>query len=249
LNCGPFALYRGAETNEEETAMSAVDYQIDGLAYEGWYLPAPGKTNAPLVIICHAWGGLGANEKQKAEIIANEFGYNAFAIDVYGKGKRGTTQAENEGLMYPLVGNRAELQKRLAGSIAAAKAHSGANKTAAIGFCFGGLCVLDMARAGMDVMGVGSFHGLFRPAENIPAPKIKAKVLIEHGWNDPMATPDDVLAIAKEFAGSDWQLHAHGLATHAFTTVGATGDATQYHADTDRRSFAYLKTFLAEVFT
>ncbi|MFN4224686.1 MAG: dienelactone hydrolase family protein [Hyphomonas sp.] len=228
--------------------MSAVDYQIDGQAYEGWYLPAAGKTNAPLVIICHAWGGLGANEKQKAEIISKEFGYNAFAIDVYGKGKRGTTQAENEGLMYPLIGNRAELQKRLAGGIAAAKAHSGATKVAAIGFCFGGLCVLDMARAGMDVLGVGSFHGLFRPAENIPQPKIRAKVLIEHGWRDPMATPADVLAIAKEFEGADWQLHAHGLATHAFTTVGATGDATQYHADTDRRSFAYLKTFLAEVF-
>ncbi|MDP1553831.1 MAG: dienelactone hydrolase family protein [Hyphomonas sp.] len=230
--------------------MSVVDYQIDGQAYEGWFVKPAGKANPPLVIICHAWAGIGDNEKQKAQIIADEFGYAAFAIDVYGKGKRGTTQAENEGLMYPLVGNRAELQKRLAGGIAAAKSQSGidASKAAAIGFCFGGLCVLDMARAGMDVLGVGSFHGLFRPAENIPKPKIKAKVLIEHGWNDPMATPDDVLAIAKEFAGADWQLHAHGLAVHAFTTVGATGDATQYHADTDRRSFAYLKIFLAELF-
>ncbi len=228
--------------------MSAVDYTVDGQTYEGYFLKPAGKPNAPLVVICHNWAGCGANEKQKAEIIASEFGYNAFAIDVYGKGKRGNTQAECEGLMYPLVGDRAELQKRLAGGIAAAKAHTGASKTAAIGFCFGGLCVLDMARAGMDVLGVASFHGLFRPAENIPAPKIKTKVLIEHGWNDPMATPEDVLAITKEFAGSDWQLHAHGLATHAFTTVGATGDATQYHADTDRRSFAYLKTFLAEVF-
>jgi dienelactone hydrolase len=229
--------------------MSAVDYVVDGKAYEGWYLKPAGKADSPLVVICHNWAGVGDNEKQKAQIIAEEFGYAAFAIDVYGKGKRGTTQAECESLMYPLVGDRAELQKRLAGGIAAAKAHSGASRTAAIGFCFGGLCVLDMARAGMDVLGVGSFHGLFRPAENIPKPKIKAKVLIEHGWNDPMATPDDVLAITKEFAGADWQLHAHGLAVHAFTTVGATGDATQYHADTDRRSFAYLKTFLAEVFS
>jgi len=231
--------------------MSAADYQIDSQTYEGWFVTPAGKAHAPLVIICHAWGGLGDNEKQKARIITEEFGYAAFAIDVYGKGKRGTSQAENEGLMYPLIGNRAELQKRLSGSIAAAKGQPGidASKTAAIGFCFGGLCVLDMARAGMDVLGVGSFHGLFRPAENIPQPKIRTKVLIEHGWNDPMATPEDVLAITREFAGSDWQLHAHGLATHAFTTVGATGDATQYHADTDRRSFAYLKTFLAELFS
>jgi dienelactone hydrolase len=233
----------------EETAMSTVDYTIDGQTYEGYFLTPAGKPDAPLVVICHNWAGVGDNEKQKARIIAEEFGYAAFAIDVYGKGKRGTNQAECESLMYPLVGDRPELQKRLAASIAAAKARSGATKAAAIGFCFGGLCVLDMARAGMDVLGVASFHGLFRPAENIPAPKIKAKVLIEHGWRDPMATPEDVLAIAREFAGSDWQLHAHGLATHAFTTVGATGDATQYHADTDRRSFAYLKTFLAEVFS
>ena len=231
--------------------MSAVDYQIDGQTYEGWFVKPAGSSSLPVVVIAHAWGGLGANEKQKAQIVADEFGYAAFAIDVYGKGKRGTTQAENEGLMYPLVGNRAELQKRLAGGLAAAKAQPGvdASKTAAIGFCFGGLCVLDMARAGHDVLGVASFHGLFRPAENIPAPKIKAKVLIEHGWNDPMAKPDDVLAIAREFAGADWQLHAHGKAVHSFTTLEANAPeaGSAYDADADRRSFAYLKTFLAEL--
>ncbi len=231
--------------------MSAVDYQIDGQTYEGWFVKPAGSSSLPVVVIAHAWGGLSANEKQKAQIVADEFGYAAFAIDVYGKGKRGTTQAENEGLMYPLVGNRAELQKRLAGGLAAAKAQPGvdASKTAAIGFCFGGLCVLDMARAGQDVLGVASFHGLFRPAENIPAPKIKAKVLIEHGWNDPMAKPDDVLAIAREFAGADWQLHAHGKAVHSFTTLEANAPeaGSAYDADADRRSFAYLKTFLAEL--
>ena len=231
--------------------MSAVDYQIDGQTYEGWFVKPAGSSSLPVVVIAHAWGGLSANEKQKAQIVADEFGYAAFAIDVYGKGKRGTTQAENEGLMYPLVGNRAELQKRLAGGLAAAKAQPGvdASKTAAIGFCFGGLCVLDMARAGHDVLGVASFHGLFRPAENIPAPKIKAKVLIEHGWNDPMAKPDDVLAIAREFAGADWHLHAHGKAVHSFTTLEANAPeaGSAYDADADRRSFAYLKTFLAEL--
>ncbi|MFN3313435.1 MAG: dienelactone hydrolase family protein [Hyphomonas sp.] len=232
--------------------MSAVDYQVDGKSYEGWFVLPEGKTNVPVIVIAHAWAGLGDNEKQKAAIIAKEFGYAAFAIDVYGKGKRGTTVEENQGLMNPLVGDRAELQKRLAGGIAAAKAQAGVDgaKAAAIGFCFGGLCVLDMARAQQDVLGVASFHGLFRPAENIPQPKIKAKVLIEHGWQDPMAKPEDVLAIAKEFDGADWQLHAHGKATHAFTTQGANNPdmGTVYDADADRRSFAYLKTFLTEVF-
>ena len=232
--------------------MSAVDYQVDGQTYEGWFVLPEGKTNVPVIVIAHAWAGLGDNEKQKAAIIAKEFGYAAFAIDVYGKGKRGTTVEENQALMNPLVGDRAELQKRLAGGLAAAKAQAGVDgsKAAAIGFCFGGLCVLDMARAGQDVLGVASFHGLFRPAENIPQPKIKAKVLIEHGWQDPMAKPEDVLAIAKEFDGADWQLHAHGKATHAFTTQGANSPdmGLAYDVDADRRSFAYLKTFLTEVF-
>ncbi len=234
--------------------MSAIDYTVDGKAYEGWFVPSPKGTNAPVVLLAHAWGGLGENEMEKADIIAKEFGYNAFAADVYGKGKRGASQAENEALMYPLVGDRAELQKRLAGSLAAAKQQKGvdASRAAAIGFCFGGLCAIDMARAGMDVRGVASFHGLFRPAENLPSPKIKAKILLEHGWQDPMAKPEDVLAIARELdgAGADWQLHAHGRAVHSFTTRDANNRAggTDYDPDADRRSFAMLKDFLAEIF-
>ena len=70
--------------------MSAVDYTIDGQTYEGYFLTPAGKPDAPLVVICHNWAGVGENEKQKARIIAEEFGYAAFAIDVYGQGKRGT---------------------------------------------------------------------------------------------------------------------------------------------------------------
>ena len=124
--------------------MTAVDYTVDGQTYEGYFLAPEGKTNLPVVAIAHAWAGLGENEIQKAGRVANELGYAAFAMDVYGKGKRGTTVEENQALMNPLVGDRAELQKRLAGGLAAAKAQPGvdASKTAAIGFCFGGLCVL-----------------------------------------------------------------------------------------------------------
>ncbi|KCZ94630.1 dienelactone hydrolase family protein [Hyphomonas johnsonii] len=234
--------------------MSTVDYSVDGKPYEGFLVMPKNKTNVPVVVIAHAWAGLDENERQKAHLIADELGYAAFAMDVYGKGKRGTTIEENQALMNPLVGDRAELQKRLAGGLAAAKAQPGidAGKAAAVGYCFGGLSVLDMARAGMDILGVCSFHGLFMPADNLPSPKITAKVLMEHGWQDPMATPQDVLAIAKEMdaAGADWQLHAHGQSMHAFTTLGAN-DANMgvvYNADADRRSFASLRTFLKELF-
>tara|TARA_R110002020_G_scaffold316899_2_gene532344 strand:- start:146927 stop:147637 length:711 start_codon:yes stop_codon:yes gene_type:complete len=234
--------------------MSAVDYSIDGKPYEGFFLKPAGKSNVPVVVIAHAWAGLAENERQKAQLVVDKLGYAAFAMDVYGKGKRGTTIEENQALMNPLAGNRAELQKRLAGGLAAAKQQEGvdASRAAAIGYCFGGLSVLDMARAGMDVLGVCSFHGLLGAPENLASPKISAKVLIEHGWQDPMAKPDDVLAIAKEMtaAGADWQLHAHGNSMHAFTTEGANNAemGTVYNAAADRRSFASLKDFLAELF-
>lgn len=232
--------------------MSTVDFKIDGKDYQGWFVPANGRASAPVVVLAHAWGGLGDNEQRHAKRVA-DMGYAAFAMDVYGKGRRGTTVEENQALMNPLLGDRAELQKRLAGNLAiAAKQPGVTGGAAAIGFCFGGLCVLDMARAGHDVKGVASFHGLFAPAPNLKDPKIKAKVLVEHGWQDPMVKPDAVLAFAQEMdaAGADWQLHAHGRAVHAFTTEGANNRAfgAEYDADADRRSFASLKDFLAELF-
>lgn len=231
---------------------STVDYEIGGQTYEG-YLAKPEGGLAPVVLVAHAWAGQGDFERSKAEWLAEQ-GYAGFAIDVYGKGKRGTTVAENQALMNPLVSNRAELQARLKGSLEAATSQNGvdSSKTAAIGFCFGGLCVLDMARAEMNVAGVASFHGLFNAADNIPSPEIKTKILALHGWDDPMATPDDVLAFSKEMtaAGADWQLHGYGGTKHAFTNPEANDPAmgTIYDANADRRSFATLSDFLAELF-
>lgn len=233
---------------------SHVDYEFESQTYQGYFAKPDSNANAPLVIVAHAWGGLGANEISKAQNIADKLGYAAFAIDVYGKGKRGETPEECQALMNPLVGNRAELQKRLNGGLAAARqqADIDTSKVAAVGYCFGGLSVLDMARANMDVIGVASFHGLFMPAENLTVGAIKPKVLIEHGWNDPMATPKDVLAIAAEMeaAKADWQLHAHGDTYHSFTTEGANSPemGSIYDANADARSFAYLTTFLNECF-
>ncbi|MEO0981976.1 MAG: dienelactone hydrolase family protein [Pseudomonadota bacterium] len=229
-----------------------VDYEHNGATYEG-YLATPATDGlAPIVLVAHAWGGQSDFERAKADYLAG-LGYAGFAVDVYGKGKRGSTVEENQALMNPLVEDRGELQARLAASLAAAKAQPGVDgsKAAAIGFCFGGLCVLDMARMGADVAGVVSFHGLFGAAPNIPEPKISAKVLALHGWKDPMATPDDVIALSKEMtaAGADWQLHGYGEAYHAFTNPEAD-DLTlgvKYNAEADRRSFRAMEDFLEEV--
>ncbi|MEO0551326.1 MAG: dienelactone hydrolase family protein [Pseudomonadota bacterium] len=227
-----------------------VDYVQDGETYEG-FLAMPAGTPKAVILVAHAWGGQSDFEQDKAKLLA-EWGYAGFAADVYGKGKRGGTTEECQALMEPLAGNRPLLQSRLAHALGVAKSESGAGRAGAIGFCFGGLSVLDMARAGMAVEGVVSFHGLLGGAENTEDNKISAKVLALHGWDDPMATPDDVMDFSKEMtkAGADWQLHAYGATLHAFTNPAAQDPdfGTQYKAEADRRSFAACQDFLAELF-
>jgi len=228
------------------------EYQIDGAAHEG-YLARPDGAPRPVVLVAHAWAGLSDYERGKADRVAEEHGYAAFAIDVYGAGKRGNSVEENQALMAPFLEDRADLQKRLNVAVEHSKTLEGidTSKRAAIGFCFGGLCVLDMARAGMDVAGVASFHGIFAAPDNIPAPKVSAKVVAYHGWDDPMAEPDSVLALAREMtdARADWQLLAYGHTAHAFTTPGANNPemGTVYSPDADRRSWAALRDFLGAV--
>ena len=207
----------------------------------------------PGIMVCHNWAGRGENDGRNARRLA-ELGYTGFAVDLYGKGVLGSGPEENAKLMQPFVDDRGCLQSRLAAARAAMceQPEVDAARTAVIGFCFGGLCALDMARAALPVQAAVSFHGLFVPAGNIPAPRIDAKVMILHGWDDPMATPDDELAVPKEMtdAGADWQLHAYGGTAHAFSTPGANNpDAgTVYHADADRRSWQAMVNLLAETF-
>lgn len=228
------------------------EYEGDGHTFEG-YLALPEGGPKPVVLVAHAWGGLSDYEKGKADRVAEDLGYGAFAIDVYGVGKRGASVEENQALMTPFMEDRAELQKRLNIAVEHSKTLEGVDtsRRAAIGFCFGGLCVLDMARAGQDVEGVASFHGLFVPADNLSGQKITAKVVAYHGWDDPMAEPDSVLALAREMsaAGADWQLHAFGNTMHAFTTPGANDPdmGVVYSAHADARSWEGLRTFLGEV--
>ncbi|MEL7043071.1 MAG: dienelactone hydrolase family protein [Pseudomonadota bacterium] len=225
-----------------------VDYDQDGQTYEG-YLAMPGSDPKGVIVVAHAWGGQSEFEQSKAALMA-EWGYAGFALDVYGKGQRGETTEECQALMTPLAENRPLLQSRLERALTAAKDAAGTDKAAAIGFCFGGLCVLDMARKNMAVDGVVSFHGLFGAPGNTDE-KISPRVLALHGWEDPMATPDDVMDFSREMtaAQADWQLHAYGAVMHAFTNPNANdpGFGTVFDAGADRRSFAACQDFLAEV--
>lgn len=234
-------------------ATETVDYDINGQVYEGYFARPENKNNAPLVLVVHAWGGQSDFERGKADWLAQK-GYVGFAVDVYGKGKRGTTTEECQALMTPLAENRAELQARLSGALkfGQGKTNQSASTSAALGFCFGGLSVLDMARANMDVSGVISFHGLLGAAPNLQPRQINPKVLALHGWADPMATPDDVVAFSIEMtdAGADWQLHGYGRVLHAFTNPEANNPdfGTVYNKDADSRSFQSAQNFLNELF-
>jgi dienelactone hydrolase len=231
-----------------------IDY-IDGdSVHEGrlvWDDRFPGPR--PGVLVAHAWAGRSDYEDGKADGLAR-LGYTAFALDLYGKGVRGGSTEENGALMQPFLDDRGMLQQRLLISLSTLREQPevAAGKTAAIGFCFGGLCVLDIARTGADIGGVVSIHGLLGAPGNTAANTIIAKVLALHGWDDPMATPDDVKSLAAEMSamGADWQLHAYGNTMHAFTNPAANNPdmGTVYDATADRRSWQAVTNFLAEVF-
>jgi dienelactone hydrolase len=206
----------------------------------------------PGVAVAHAWAGRDEFEQGKAIKLA-ELGYTGFALDLYGKGVLGSGPEENAVLMAPFMEDRQLLQDRmhLAISVLREQEEVDATAVAAMGFCFGGLCVLDLARTGSDVRGVVSFHGLFMPPGNTAGTPITAKVLCLHGYDDPMAQPQSMLDLASELtsAGADWQVHAYGNTVHSFTNPAADDKpgGTAYDARADRRSWAALQDFLEEV--
>jgi len=235
------------------TQSEIIQYEQDGVSFEG-HLVWDDSNAGPLpgVLVAHTWAGAGDFEKGRAEALA-KLGYAGFAVDLYGKGRRGSSSEENAALMQPLLDDRGLLQSRMSQGLRALRELDivDSARVAAIGYCFGGLCVLDLARTGADIAGVVSLHGLFPPPGNIAEPNITAKILALHGWDDPMVPPESVTALAAELtgAGADWQLHAYGHCVHAFTNPAANDPehGTVYDAVADRRSWQATSNFLAEI--
>jgi dienelactone hydrolase len=224
------------------------DTLLEGLFCYDDALPGP----LPAVLVCHEWGGRGELVEKKAKRLAAR-GYATFALDMFGKGKRGTTPEQCQALIMPFVQDRALLARRINASLSFVRTlpQVDARRVAAMGFCFGGMCVLDLARSGADLRGVVSFHGLLKQNGLPPAKSIPSKILILHGWDDPLAPPEDVLAISKEFteAKADWQLHAYGGTMHSFTNPNANNPAggMLFSDKAQRRSWHSLMEFLEEV--
>jgi len=213
------------------------------------------KTKRPGILVVHAWMGLDDNAKHRAEMLA-QLGYVAFAADIYGKGIRPKDRDEAGKLAGKYKNDRALLRARVnAGFEQLLKdPRVDAKKTAAIGYCFGGTTVLELARSGTQLGGVVSFHGGLDSPTPADGKNIKTKVLVLHGAADFYQKPADIAAFQKELADAkvDWQFVEYGGAAHCFTDKGAGNDPSTgcaYDAEADKRSWIAMRGFFDELFT
>jgi dienelactone hydrolase len=207
----------------------------------------------PAVLVVHDWTGRNAFACQKAEALA-AMGYVGFAIDMFGDAQLGETNDEKLALIKPLLEQRNVLQARILAAYQAVIALPMVDpqRVSVIGFCFGGLCALDLARSGAPITGAVSFHGLLNPPSTLKKQAISSKILVLHGYEDPMVTPTDVDAFCQEMtaAGVDWQLHIYGQTQHAFMNPAAHDPAlgTVYQPRTEHRAWLAMTDFLTETF-
>lgn len=183
-----------------------------------------------------------------------ELGYNALVADLFGKEFRGAPRDVCFGEMNRLKSDRSALRRRLVHILDLARGldEVAAGQIVVAGYCFGGMCALDLARSGADIAAAVSFHGLFDPP-GLPPEKIPAKVVAFHGWDDPMVPPDMVVALGNELteAGSDWQIHAYGHVGHGFTNPHASKleiAGVAYNALAAERSWTSFINLLEELF-
>ncbi len=232
------------------------DYELDGLDCNA-VMVSGDDAHAPTVLVFHGIEGRSDAQDEFCERLA-AIGYRAVAVDIFGRevSRNVAHDGMNAGAaaMNGLMQNREALRNRLfhVVEILSALPAVERNAMAAIGFCFGGLCVLDLARHNTHLRAVGSFHGVLTPPPVSPDSSIATRIAVYHGWEDPLAPPADVVALASELTvrGADWQLHAYGHAMHAFMAPFANDPqrGIQYDETTARRAWTCLVDLLAETF-
>lgn len=208
----------------------------------------------PGVLVSPEWWGLNDYAKRRTEQLAR-LGYVAFAIDMYGKGKT-TVDPKEAGQLAGLFRNdRGLMRARAAAGLDVLKKRPQVDtaRIIAIGYCFGGTVVLEMARSGADLKGVVSFHGGLSTPNPADAKNIKGKVLVLHGADDTFESPAEIAAFQDEMrqAKVDWEMNYYGGAVHSFTNpdadkAGIKGVA--YNAAADRRSWQAMRDFFDEIF-
>ena len=240
--------------NSHEIMSKTFTYTDGERTFEGYLAHPHGQeTPLPAVLVIHQWTGPTAHERDVADKLA-ALGHVAMVADVYGIGIRPTPGAEAGAESSKYRNDRDLLRQRLHLALNELRENPmvKADKVAVIGYCFGGMAALELARDGAPVVGAVSFHGNLNTGKEETDP-ITAKVLVLHGAADPLVPISQVAAFSDEMHArqADWQLIAYGGAKHSFTEPGADAlgmDAVGYDPDADRRSWAAMKTFLGEVF-
>lgn len=225
-----------------------IEYTHNGEVLEGYMAWDDAKTGPmPGVMIVHDWDGLNDYEKLRARMLA-ELGYVGFAVDIYGKNNRPKNQQENGQMAQKFYQNPTLFRGRLQAGLDALRAIDQVDdaKVAAIGYCFGGSGVMELARSGADVNGVVSFHGGMSTQMPAKEGQVKAKMLVCHASQDPSVPRDMFVKWLDEMrdAKVDYQLLAFNLAVHPFTVIGGSS----YDEKADKRSWEAMQDFFKEIF-
>jgi dienelactone hydrolase len=242
-------------TAEAAVKTKVIEYKQGDTILEGYLAWDDAKTvKRPGVLIVHEWTGINAHMKQRAEMLA-KLGYVAFAADIYGKGIRPAAPADAAKTASIYKNDRTLMRARANAGLEELKKQKlvDTQRIAAIGYCFGGTTVLELARDGAGVKGVISFHGGLSTPTPQDARNIKGKVLALHGADDPFVKVDEVAAFQDEMrkAGVDWQFNSYGNAVHSFTNKEAGNDNSKgaaYNEKADKRSWEAMKIFFGEIF-
>ena len=243
---------------QAEISTKTVEYQDNGVTLQGfiaWDTERSGDGKlAPGVLVVHQWMGLTDYERQRCQQLA-ELGYIAFALDIYGKGVRPANPQEAAKMSSVYKTDRALYRRRLNLGLEQLRGQAGVaqDRIAAIGYCFGGTGVLELARSGADMVGAVSFHGGLDSPTPADGKNIKAKLLLCHGADDPFVPAADIDAMKSELnaANVDWQMIYYSGAVHSFTQPMAGSDNSRgaaYNERADKRSWQAMQTFFQEIF-
>ena len=243
------------DANHAVTAQ-AVPYKDGPTSLEGYLAyPADASGPRPLVLVVHEWWGLNDYAKGRARQLA-ELGYVAFAVDMYGKGVLAKDPATAGKLAGQFKSDRPAMRRRIIAALDAVKndPHVDNKRVAAIGYCFGGTVVLELARSGADIRGVVSFHGGLDTPSPADGRNIKAKVLVCTGADDKAVPTSQIAALEDEMQPTnvDYEINIYGGAVHAFTNPAYAGadpaKNVAYNAAADHRSWQAMRNFLDEIF-
>ena len=220
----------------------SVAYKVNDQPYEGYYIsPSP---DAPLVLLIHDWDGLTEYEIRRAHMLA-EMGYAVFAADLFGAGVRPTEVEDKRQHTGELYKDREKMRALMSGALDVATSKGGNVKNAvAMGYCFGGAAVLELARSGADLKGFATFHGGLKTPPGQDYSKARSEILVMHGTADSAISMEEFATLAQELeqSGIKHEMISYSGAPHAFTVFGSE----RYRADADRKSWERFSAFLRE---